>query len=76
MNEHEDMKCPRCGGALEVGFIQLQRGAYWDTKKHNWRTQESKALISMWNFPMPNARGWRCPKCRLAIFEYKEDATP
>jgi hypothetical protein len=71
---NEVMKCPRCGGALEAGFIQPPRGIYWDTKEHKWsfRAIESKALISRWNIPIVNARAWKCPKCRLAIFEYRE----
>jgi phage FluMu protein Com len=71
----EVVKCPECGGVLEAGFIQLPSGAYWDTKEHKWRIKESRALISRWEFPMPNARAWKCPRCRLAIFEYKEDVT-
>jgi len=68
----EVMKCPRCDGVLEVGFIQLSGGAYWDTKEHKWRSSESRALISRWNIPMSNVRAWKCPRCRLAIFEYRE----
>ena len=30
------LKCPKCGGVLEVGFIQALKGIYWDTKKFRY----------------------------------------
>jgi hypothetical protein len=75
---NEVLKCPRCGGVLEVGFIQAPKGIYWDTKEFRYFSliHESNALISMWKIPLPGVRAWKCPTCRLAIFEYREGVKP
>lgn len=65
------IKCPRCGGELEKGFLHAPRGVYWDTKRHKWLAAlSSETLISQWTWTSPSVEAWRCWKCRLVIFGY------
>jgi hypothetical protein len=61
MNEAEvnvfKLKCPECGGELELGFIQAPRGIYWDTKERKWISMFSSGeLISTWRWTTPRVQ--------------------
>jgi hypothetical protein len=66
----ELLKCPKCGGPLEKGYIHAPRGIYWDTEKHDWNVLFSEELLSQFALTMPKAQGFRCPKCKLVLFSY------
>jgi len=66
----EVVKCPKCGGELENGYVHAPQGVYWDSVEHKWHIFSLEALLSMWAWTMPRVRGWRCTNCRLILFFY------
>ena len=40
------MKCPKCGGELEKGYLQAPSGLYWDVKEHDLTVLRSEELIA------------------------------
>ena len=74
MNESEVKKCPKCGGELERGVMQLSlRGG--DVVFWNARDAEEKLISEYWQ--VHDHPAWRCRKCQLAVFLYgKEGVKP
>jgi len=66
----EELKCPKCGGTLEKGYVHAPRGIYWDTKKHAWSVMFTEELVSNLAFPSPIASGLRCETCKIVLFYY------
>lgn len=64
-------KCPKCGGELEKGVIQLSLRSdgivFW-----NAEDIEEKLMSHYWLSPR-DLPAWRCKKCELAIFLYGEN---
>lgn len=69
---NEVLKCPRCNGELERGFIHAPSGIFWDKQKLRWKffTSEREELISRWTLGIPSTQAWRCSKCNLVVFRY------
>jgi hypothetical protein len=67
---NEVMKCPKCGGELEKGVMQvsgLYGIAFWG------KENIEESLISQWR-GMRDHQAWRCKKCQLAVFLYGENS--
>lgn len=69
---NEVVKCPRCNGELERGFIHASSGIFWDRRKLGWKflTSEREELISRWTLGIPSTQAWRCSKYNLVVFCY------
>jgi len=69
---NEVKKCPKCGGKLEKGVIQVcSRGGdivFWGTVNI-----EEKLISQWWPWQMRDLHAWRCKKCQLAVFLYGEN---
>jgi hypothetical protein len=81
------MKCPKCGGEMEEGYSHI-KGPYggegwWSVEKPGYHK-----LWKMPNLDPPRGaikimdtsreedfakEGFRCPKCRVIIFNYGEE---
>jgi hypothetical protein len=65
----EVKRCPKCGGELEKGVIQLSlRGSdiiFW-----NAENIEERLISQYWPSQMRDLPAWRCKKCQLAAFLY------
>ena len=67
-----EISCPKCGGALEPGYI----AGHWTRLR--WTAEEKTKTIfagaplkkkrDLWNSPTLEAA--RCPKCKLGVFVY------
>ena len=66
----ESLKCPKCCGDLEKGYLQAPKGLYWDKQKHSWTTFLSEEIVSYLAVTIPNEQAYRCPKCKLILFTY------
>ncbi|MGD0027613.1 MAG: PF20097 family protein [Candidatus Bathyarchaeia archaeon] len=68
MNEAKN--CPKCGGELEKGVMQLSpRGGdivFWGALNI-----EEKLIAQYWQ--IRDLPAWRCKKCQLAVFLYGEN---
>jgi Domain of unknown function (DUF6487) len=73
----EVLKCPKCGGQLQKGFLYLPRGALWDAKRryvYSYSARSSGWLFDPWMVPRAQiVEAWKCPNCRLAIFGYERE---
>ncbi len=71
----EVLKCPRCNGELEPGFIHAPSGAFWEKRKLGWKFAfgEHEWLIPRLVLEIPKTQGWRCTKCSLVVFFYDEE---
>jgi hypothetical protein len=62
--------CPKCGGELEKGVIQVSpRGGdivFWGAENI-----EEKLITQYWQ--IRDLQAWRCKKCQLAVFLYGEN---
>jgi transcription initiation factor IIE alpha subunit len=69
------MLCPKCGKEMEQGYLQIGSsvglGVFWFDRlfEHGQQfTAKKKRLMSV---PAPrNIEGFRCPKCKVVLFEY------
>jgi len=72
MNENEVKNCPKCGGELEKGVMQVSIRysgiAFWG--KENI---EEKLIPRRFWRDIPDLPAWRCKKCQLAVFLYGEN---
>jgi hypothetical protein len=65
----EGVKCPRCGGVMEEGYIKMTEGIRWRTSDHSW----GKLLRWGTVFWPRDYSAYLCRKCRWILFSYKED---
>jgi ssDNA-binding Zn-finger/Zn-ribbon topoisomerase 1 len=67
----EVKKCPKCGGKLEKGVMQVSlRGggiAFWG--KENI---EEKLISRRFWEELRDLSAWRCKKCQLAVFLWRK----
>lgn len=70
------MKCPKCGGELEKGYVAAKLVAWTNEKISNWSLKGlwSGQLIINGGYPynIQNVEAYRCTKCQLVIFEYEK----
>jgi len=64
------MKCPRCGGELEKGYLQAPHGLFWDVKQHDNTVLHSEELIASLYVGIANKEAFRCSKCQLVVLPY------
>lgn len=69
------MKCPKCGNEMEHGYLQIGSsvglGVFWFDRLFEHGEQfaaRKERLITP--FPPHNIEGFRCPKCKVVLFEY------
>ena len=70
-----DTKCPRCGQAMEPGYVMLGRGAIWASR--DGRSAGTFAHIGQ---SLPNTlsldirpalnRAWRCVSCQQLLIDH------
>jgi len=73
--EVRNMLCPKCGKEMEHGYLQVGPsvglGLFWFDRLFEYGQQfiaEKKRLMQI---PAPrNIEGFRCPKCKIVMFEY------
>jgi hypothetical protein len=67
---NEVNRCPKCGGQLEKGVMQLSpRGGdivFWGE-----RDVEEKLVAQYWQ--VHDLPAWRCKNCKLVLFLYGKD---
>jgi uncharacterized protein (UPF0212 family) len=68
----EVMKCPKCGGELEKGFLISNESLFWDTKTHKFFAEFSGEILASKStrITFQNLEPYRCKNCKLVIFEY------
>ena len=70
------MFCPKCGGEMERGYLQIGTsvalGVFWfDRRFEHGQQFTAKKKRLMTTFPAPrNIEGLGCPKCKFVMFEY------
>jgi hypothetical protein len=77
MSRSETVRCPKCGGEMERGYLPVgMKGLLWSTKKHKWGAsslwQESveNLIGNKLRFYMVNVEAYRCVKCKLLLAYY------
>jgi len=76
--------CPRCGGALEHGFLLGKHGRIrWSSSPEALTIAAGVPLLHRkpgfwrswrWWFFAPSIAGSRCPRCQLVVFRYDNPA--
>lgn len=68
------MKCPKCGNAMQTGFLQTGPTVAFNETRHkislNPKTPEDVMIFknAMWS---ADFNGHICKKCGLVLFDYK-----
>jgi hypothetical protein len=72
----EIKKCPDCGLEMEKGyFITDALVIKWNNQKHKYfGTGELLERDGIWT--LMNLEGYRCAKCKLALFYYRGKKKP
>ena len=69
------MICPKCGKEMEHGYLQIGSsvalGVFWFDRLFEHGEQFLAKKNRILNAPIPrNIEGFRCPKCKVVLFEY------
>jgi predicted nucleic-acid-binding Zn-ribbon protein len=74
MTEGQIKKCPKCGGELEKGVMQLGGGGRGSDVVFWGRENIEEKLFSRYFWQRgQDLQAWRCKKCQLATFLYGEN---
>jgi NAD-dependent SIR2 family protein deacetylase len=63
----EIKNCPKCGGELEKGLMQVGRSIVF------WGKENLQEKLISWWAQQRDLQAWRCKKCQLAVFPYGEN---
>ena len=65
-------KCPVCGEKMEKGYVASPIPAInWSKEKKDWNLWGSENLIrGKYQLGNACAEAYRCPNCRIVIFNY------
>jgi phage FluMu protein Com len=72
------MKCPKCDGEMEHGYLQIGAsvgfGVFWFDRlfEHGEQFAAGKERL-ITAFPPRNIEGFRCPNCKIVVFEYGKE---
>lgn len=71
----DDTKCPRCGRAMEPGYVMLGRGAIWasrDDRPAGIFAHIGKSLPNTLSLDLRPAlnRAWRCVPCQQLLIDH------
>jgi hypothetical protein len=69
----EVKECPECGGELEKGYVIVD-GLRWSREKHEYFALMTELVVYS-PFILANLEGYRCQKCKLIEFHYKNAVT-
>ncbi|MDD1766164.1 MAG: PF20097 family protein [Methanomassiliicoccales archaeon] len=69
------MNCPKCGNEMEHGYLQIGQtmglGVFWFDRTFEHGQQFMAKRKRLMHVVAPrNIEGFRCPKCKIVLFEY------
>jgi hypothetical protein len=73
------MKCPKCGGEMEHGYLQVGAsvglGVFWFDRlfEHGQQFKAKKERLMTTIAAPRNIEGFRCPECKIVLFEYGKE---
>src|SRR4030042_848977 len=68
--------CPVCGSEMEKGYIASKMISWSNKKISNWSLKGlfgGEIILSRgYPYPIANTEAYRCKKCKMVIFKYRE----
>ena len=72
------MNCPKCGRAMNQGFLQAGNLIAFNKQRHKVSLRpkdEGDVTIAQKAFTASDFNGWICKECGLVVFDYKNIIT-